>query len=86
MKRVELIRARITKVAQRETGVGNGAMRIPGMKIGAQMTPGGPDYEDIVWLCDKVEMLAMFAKTATYTEKKDMHVATKLVLDIEQGR
>jgi hypothetical protein len=86
MRRISEIRNRVTYAASRETAVSQGKMRIPGMKIGSQMSPAGPKLEDVIWLCDTLEQAAAFMKTAEYTTEKDMHMAMKLVHDIEEAR
>ena len=85
MKRINSIRARIVNISGKETGIG-GSMRIPGMKIGTQMAPGAPNYEDIMWMADSLEKVAEFLKSAEYVAVEDAHVAKKLAEDIEEGR
>lgn len=54
MNRIEDIRARIIQKSAKDTmGKGN-ELRIPGMSIGTRIAPGGPTFEDIVWLTEKL--------------------------------
>lgn len=85
MNRIQEIKARVVNVANRETSVGAGKMRIPGMKIGSQMSPAGPKLEDVVWMAEKLEKAAEFLKTAVYEKEDDMHTAQKMVYEIEGG-
>lgn len=84
MNRIQLIRARVLKTAQKETATGTGTMRIPGMKIGTQMNPGGPNFEDVVFLCDELEKIGEFLKTAEFTNQADSHIAQKFIHEINQ--
>ena len=56
------------------------------MKIGTQISPGGPTYEDVMWLIEKVKTLKTFIRSATYQKEDDTHMALKLIEDIEKGK
>lgn len=55
MTRIMRILAQVVNKSGNPSGVSAGNMRIPGMKIGTQISPGGPSYEDIVWLTEKID-------------------------------
>lgn len=86
MERLKQIEARIVNKAGNPSGVSAGNMKIPGMKIGTQMTPGGPTFEDLVWLIEKVKAMKNFIRTATYEKDDDKHMALKIAEDVENGK
>ncbi len=85
MNRMQEIEARVINKSGNSSGVGTG-MRIPGMKIGTQISPGGPRYEDVIWLIEKVKKCKEFIRTATYEKKEDMFVGQKLIEEIDAGK
>lgn len=70
MTRLETIRSRVIQKSHQEASVGTGKMRIPGMKIGTQMAPGGPTYEDVMWLLEKIEKAKEILKRSGDGEAK----------------
>lgn len=81
MRRIDEIRARVVNVANREAAVGTG-MRIPGMKIGTQLSPRGPSLEDINWIIELLERAGKFIETAEYVKEDDRLVAQRLVAEV----
>lgn len=61
-------------------------MQIPGMKIGTQISPGGPSYEDITWLIEKVQKVKAFISSASFSKKEDLMQAEMLFKEIEDGK
>lgn len=86
MGRIEDIQSRVDMKAGSEGRVGSGGMRIPGMKIGTQIAPGGPTFEDVMFLIDKVQKCKAFISTANYSNKEDMEKARVIFNEIESGR
>lgn len=86
MKRLIEIKARIIQKSGNQSGVSAGNMKIPGMKIGTQISPGGPTYEDIAWLIEKVELARIFMLSCKFERETDRLSSEKIIHDIDNGR
>ena len=85
MDKLNTIEAKVLNKAGKETEVSDKNMRIPGMKIGTQMSPGAPSYEDIMWLVSTVKKCRQFIKSTSYEHEEDMLHGKKIVEDIDKG-
>ena len=86
MNRVEEIKVKVENKAGKESGISSGGMHIPGMKIGTQMSPGGPTFEDVIFLVEKIQKCKAFISTAEYSTKEDLNKAKNLFKEIEEGK
>jgi len=86
MNKLREVRAKVVSASSGEGNIGDNPMRIPGMDIGTANAVKGPSMEDVMWLANKVEICTKFMKEATYTNEVDMHLAKKLIKDVEEGQ
>ena len=86
MDRLADIKSRVIQKSGNQSGLSTGKMKIPGMKIGTQIAPGAPSWEDILWLAEKVEKLKDFMRGCGYSNIPDRDGAWKLIREVEGGK